>query len=188
MADRDANVIIDIEQRTFYLFDEINELTIGALYSNMMTLIMQDNTLSSELKEYEVAPIKLFINSHGGNVCDMWALVDLMELSDTPIETYCTGYAESAALSIFLAGHKRYITKHATLMYHQVSSLASGTYQDLEENQKEVKWHQTRIEEYVLSKTKVKPNKLKEVCSKKQDWFIHANEAVKLGFADAILN
>lgn len=188
MADRDANVIVDMEQRTFFLFDEINEYSIGTLYSNMMALVMSDNAFFSELKEYEPAPIKLFINSHGGNVCDMWALIDLMTLSETPIETYCTGYAESAALNIFLAGHKRYITKHATLMYHQVSSLASGTYQDLEENQREVKWQQKKIEEYVLSKTKVKSNKLKEICTKKQDWFIHSDEAVKLGFADAILN
>ena len=176
----------DAENRTFYLFDEINEFTVGALYANMMTIIVADNTAEEEYKEYVRPPIRLFINSHGGNLCDMWALVDTMLTSKTPIETYCSGYAESAGFKIFLAGHKRYVTRHAALMYHQLSSWNSGKYQDLAENQKELEWHQDAIEEYVLQRTRIKPAKLKEVREKKQDWVIHANEAVKLGVADAI--
>ena len=186
MSEKSANVMYDAENRTFYLFDEVNELTVGALYANMMALIVDDNTNELQIIGYERPPIRLFINSHGGNICDMWALVDMMLTSDTPIYTYCSGYAESAGLKIFLAGHKRYVTKHATLLYHQLSSWTGGKYQDLAENQKELQWHQVAIEDYVLSRTKIKASKLKEVREKKQDWIIHAAEAVRLGIADDI--
>jgi ATP-dependent Clp protease protease subunit len=152
----------------------------------MMKIIIYDDLMADELKEYERPPIKFFINSHGGNLCDMWALVDIMLNSNTPIYTYCTGYAESAGLKIFLAGHKRFVTRHATLMYHQLSAWPAGKYQDLHENQKELEWHQNAIEDYVCSRTKIKQSKLKEVREKKIDWNIHATEAVKLGIADAV--
>lgn len=187
MAERQANVMYDIENRTLYLFDEINELTVAALFANIMAIVSADDIAETEMRNYVRQPIKLFINSHGGNLCDMWALVDMMLTSATPIETYCTGYAESAGLKIFLAGGRRYVTPHATLMYHQLSSWAHGTYQDIVENQKELEWHQDAIEEYVLKRTRIKHSKLKEVRERKQDWIIHASEAVKLGIADAIL-
>lgn len=185
VSGRDS-VLFDEENRAFYLFDEINNTTISGLYATMMNVIIQDNLLEDELRDYQRPPIRLFINSHGGNLCDMWALIDIMLNSATPIYTYCTGYAESAGLKIFLAGHKRYVTKHATLMYHQLSSWPQGKYQDLHENQKELEWQQNSIEEYVCSRTKIKPSKLKEIREKKQDWNIHAHDAVKLGIADAI--
>lgn len=59
-------------------------------------------------------PIKLYINSCGGTIYDMWALIDAIQNSKTPIHTYCMGYAMSAAFDIFLAGHKRYCYKHST--------------------------------------------------------------------------
>lgn len=186
MAANKDNVLYDEENRTFYLFDEVDNTSISAIYATMMKIIIYDDLMADELKEYERPPIKFFINSHGGNLCDMWALVDIMLNSNTPIYTYCTGYAESAGLKIFLAGHKRFVTRHATLMYHQLSAWPAGKYQDLHENQKELEWHQNAIEDYVCNRTKIKQSKLKEVREKKQDWCIHANDAVKLGIADAV--
>lgn len=186
MASSKDNVLYDEDNRTFYLFDEIDNTSVSSIYGTMMKIIVEDGIAAEQLKAYEPEPIKLFINSHGGNLCDMWALVDIMLNSNTPIYTYCTGYAESAGFKIFLAGHKRYITKHATLMYHQLAAWPSGKYQDLHENQRELEWHQNAIEDYVCSRTKIKMSKLKEVREKKQDWNIHAQEAVKLGIADAI--
>jgi ATP-dependent Clp protease protease subunit len=182
----DVSVLYDEENRSFYLFSEIDNTSISAIYAQMMKVIMEDDLMDEQIKGYERPPIKLFVNSHGGTLCDMWALIDIMLNSKTPIHTYCTGYAESAGLKIFLAGSKRYVTKHATLMYHQLSSWPQGKYQDLHENQKELEWQQNAIEEYICSRTRIKHAKLKEVRERRQDWNIHAHEAIKLGIADAI--
>ena len=100
----------------------------------------------------------------------MWALIDIIENSKTPIYTYCTGYAMSAGFNIFLAGHKRYATKHATFLYHQFSGWRSGKYQDLVEDREEMDCIQNTIEQYVIAKTKFTKKQIIE--SKKYRFYI----------------
>ena len=83
--------------------------------------IQEDDEKDEKEKDYNREPIKLYINSYGGSIYDMWGLIDVILNSKTPIYTYCTGYAMSAAFKIFLAGHKRYCYKHSIFMYHQMS-------------------------------------------------------------------
>ena len=132
-------------------------------------------------------PIRIYINSYGGSVYDMWALIDIIENSKTPIYTYCSGYAMSAAFNIFLAGHKRYATKHATFLYHQFSGWRSGKYQDFVEDREEMDCIQNTIEQYVIEHSKISEEQLLNIRKTKKDLYIHANEAIKLGIIDEIL-
>ena len=118
----------------------------------------------------------------------MWSLVDIMLQSKTPIYTYCTGYAMSAAFMIFLAGHKRIVTTHSTLMYHQLSQYISGKYQDMVENQKETDWVQKASEDFVFDRTKITRKALKENREKKQDWIFHSEDALKYGIATGVVD
>lgn len=117
----------------------------------------------------------------------MWSVVDIILTSKTPIHTYCTGRASSAALKIFLAGHKRFVSSHATFLYHQLSHSIEGTYTDLVQDLAEDTYTQNEIEKHVMSRTKITKEKLDEIREKKIDWFIHANEAIELGIAHEII-
>ena len=117
----------------------------------------------------------------------MWALIDIMINSKSPIYTYCTGYAMSAAFNIFLAGHKRFATKHSTFLYHQLSFWKEGKYQDMVENQTEMDYLQNEIEIYVHNRPQISKKKLLEVKNKKLDWYIHCDEALKLGIVNEIV-
>lgn len=117
----------------------------------------------------------------------MWALVDIMENSKTPIYTYCTGYAMSAAFKIFLAGHKRYASKHATFMYHQMSCFRHGKYQDLVEDRTEMDWLNAEIEQYVIDHTKMTREYIDDIRAKKKDAYIHLREAIDLGIVDEVI-
>ncbi len=46
---------------------------------------------------------------------------------------------------------------------------------------------QNEIESYVKSRTKITDSKLKKIREKKIDWFIHGDEAIKLGVATDII-
>lgn len=117
----------------------------------------------------------------------MWSLIDIIEKSKTPIYTYCTGQAQSAAFLIFLSGHKRFSYCHSTFMYHQVFCYRQGKYQDMVEDRVEMdsinKWN----EEYIIERTKITQKYIDEVRDKKKDVFIHSEEALKLGIVDEIL-
>ena len=83
----------------------------GCLCFNLLYVLQEDNEKDQKQKNYKREPIKLYINSNGGAIDDMWSLIDIMLNSKTPIYTYCTGYAMSAGFLIFLAGSKRFMTK-----------------------------------------------------------------------------
>ncbi len=67
----------------------------------------------------EVDPIKLIINSLGGNILDGFALIGVIENSYVPVYTYGYGSIMSMALPILVAGDKRFGHPLATFMYHE---------------------------------------------------------------------
>ncbi len=171
----------------FYLSDNIDNVSIGKAVYSLLYLLQEDDKKEATEKNFTREPIKIYINSYGGSVYDMWALIDVLRNSKTPIHTYCTGYAMSAACSIFLAGHKRFISKHATLLYHQMSCWRNGKYQDLVEGRKEMDYLQDTIEKYMLERTKITEKELQRIRENKIDFYVHADKAIELGFADEII-
>ena len=182
MASKD-NVLVNTDKRIFYLSDDIDNSTIAKLNFNILYILDEDARNEKEKCNYERKPIHIYINSNGGDVYDMWSLIDIMLNSKTPIYTYCTGYAMSAAFNIFLAGTKRFISEHATLMYHQISCWRSGKYQDLVENRIEIDIIQANIEDYIKSRCSIKSEMLNDNRVHKKNWYIHPNEAIALGVA-----
>lgn len=120
MSDTRDNTYVDTDKRLYFLSDDIDNASIGKLSWNILHQIEEDDKNDEKEKDYKRDPIKLYINSCGGDVYDAWGLIDIILNSKTPIYTYCTGYAMSAAFNIFLAGHKRYCYKHSTFMCHQM--------------------------------------------------------------------
>jgi len=187
MASKD-NVLINTDKRIFYLSDDIDNSTIAQLNFNILYILDEDARNEKEKCNYERKPIRIYINSDGGNVYDMWSLIDIMLNSKTPIYTYCTGYALSAAFNIFLAGTKRFVSEHATLMYHQISCWRSGKYQDIVEDRTEIDLIQNNIENYIKSRCKITSKMLSENRLHKKNWYIHAYEATELDVATDIIS
>lgn len=117
--------------------DYVDNESIGQLTWSILHQLAEDDEKDKKEKDYKREPIKIYINSYDGEVYDMWGLIDIIVNSKTPIYTYCTGYAMSAAFKIFLAGHKRYCYKHSTFMFHQSGCWISGKYTDIKENMAE---------------------------------------------------
>ena len=181
------NVFININKRLFYLSDDIDNSTIGELCFNLLKILQEDDDKDKKEKDFNREPIKFYINSSGGRVYDMWALIDIMLNAKTPIYTYCTGYAMSAAFQIFLAGSKRFASKHSTFLYHQTQHSYKGNHQELIEDIAEFNYLQNDIESYVKDRTKITDKKLLEIREKKIDWYIHCDEALKLGIVTDII-
>ena len=179
--------LVDTDKRICYLSDDIDNNSIAEIAHNILCLIKEDDKKERKEKGFKRKPISIYINSYGGSIYDMWALIDIILNSKTHIYTYCTGYAMSAGCKIFLAGHKRFMSRHATLLYHQLSAWRGGKYQDLVEDRKEMDCLQNTIEEYILERTKISKEKLRKIRENKIDYYIHADEAIGLGFADEII-
>lgn len=182
-----TDIYCNTNDRLIYISDDINNCSIGAVCYNLLSIINEDDKQDEKEKNFTREPIKIYINSFGGELYDMWSLIDIILNSKTPIYTYCTGYAMSAAFKIFLAGHKRYATKHASFMYHQINCWYSGKYQDTVEYRKEIDRLQQQIEDYVIERTKITKEKIEEIRLEKKDFYIHSQEALELGIIDEII-
>ena len=110
-----TNELICIEDRDIFLSGEINLTNATALACELTRINMFDNQAEQANPNYERKPIRLYICSKGGSINDMWFMVDSILNSYTQVYTYCLGYARNEAFIVFLAGEKRFISKHATL-------------------------------------------------------------------------
>ena len=173
--------------RLFYIYGDINARNCADIAYDISQLNYEDDEKEGKEKNYKRDPIKIYFNSFGGSVYDMWLLVDTILASKTPVYTYCTGYAMSAAFMIFIAGHKRYMSPHATLMYHQIYCWRSGKYQDLVDDREQMDRLNEMMESYVIERTGLKKEDLKNIREKKKDTYFSAKEAKELKIIDSII-
>lgn len=184
--------IKDPEERILMFTEQVNQETISKLSKAILDINLKDAEREKDFKnhfngEYKRKPIKIYIDSYGGQVYQCFGLLGIIEHSKTPIHTIITGCAMSCGFMIAIVGHKRFAYKRATLLYHQVSSGAWGKLKELKEEIKETKRLQEEIEEIVLEKTLISKARLKKSYKAKEDWFITTKEALKLKCIDSIM-
>ncbi len=101
-----------------------------------------------------VEPIKLIINSLGGNILDGFALIGVIENSFVPVYTYGYGSIMSMALPILVAGDKRFGHPLATFMYHEcLDSVPYDKMSIIKENIEETDRLMDMYDDYLISRT-----------------------------------
>ena len=183
-----------VESRIIYLHDIVDDTSVLAAIEKIHQLNASDEQQEIEFQlKYGAGtqstrkPIILDIASWGGIVYSGLNLISCIEQSITPIVTRVNGYAFSMGLMIFLAGHKRQISRHATLMYHQISGGIIGKLKDQEEDLEISKDLQKHLEDYMLERSNLKRKDLKKIYQLKRDFYISAKQAIELGIADEII-
>lgn len=186
-------IIKEPEDRMLMFTAQVNQDSIARLSKSILDINRKDEELEKDYKKklnkkYKRKPIKIYIDSYGGAVYQCFGLLGIMEQSKTPIHTIVTGCAMSCGFMITIMGHKRFAYKRSTLLYHQVSSFAFGKLKEIKEDVTETERLQEQIEAIVLEKTKISKTRLKKSYKGKEDWFIPAQEALKLKCIDKIIS
>jgi ATP-dependent Clp protease protease subunit len=143
---------------------------------------MEDKNISVE----ERKPIKIFINSPGGDLDSTLAFIGMMNISKTPIWTINACWAYSAAGLILMAGHKRYALPNTEALIHSGSGQLGGSYEQTAEQMKNYKYLVDKMREFILSRTKIDQKLFKKQSSK--DWYIYTDEMLSLGVVDEIVS
>ena len=148
--------------------------------------IVEYNRSDKDIPVEQRKPITIFIMSYGGDLYQAYALISAILASKTPVRTVNMGVAMSAGLLILLAGHERYAMKYSTAMIHSGSGGAQGTYEQMEEQQKNYKKLIDMMRDYILERTDIDPKLFKKMCSK--DWYITDQEQVDYGIVSKIVD
>ncbi len=104
---------------------ENREIVLGVIdeeSSNLIDMMIHFwNRMDNEVEIMNRVPIKIYIDSDGGEIGSTMTIIDAINLSKTPIYTVVIGAAYSGALDILISGHKRFSYPNASLMFHEGS-------------------------------------------------------------------
>ena len=181
--EKETKTTTDFKNRDVILNGNVTEESVLKIVEKIIAI----NNHDDEVFATNPKPIKLIINSYGGSLHDANFLIGIIETSKTPVHTYVYGKAMSAGLYIFSSGHKRYTTKLATFMYHDVSAGVIGTVETMKYGVQNSVALRDRYDNYIASKTKLPKHVMDEKKKMKEDWYITGEEAVGYGLADELI-
>jgi ATP-dependent Clp protease protease subunit len=164
-------------------------ITLGDIDCIEVNEIIQDiyEINDEDRKRQTVEPIKLIINSFGGEVFSGLALIDVIDSSQTPIHTICHGTAMSMALIVYAAGHHRIASKYSTFMYHEAAYEINGKVAFHKQELKETERIDKICDAYLISKTKFTQKVLQPHRERQSEWYFDVKTAQKYGLVDEIL-
>jgi ATP-dependent Clp protease protease subunit len=170
----------DEAERVFWVKDEINDSLL-----DLTRMIMRCNREDKGKSPEERTPIKVFIDTPGGDICVLWTTIKAIEISKTPVYTinYCTCY--SAGADLLAAGHKRFALPGTSAMVHSGSCVFGGTMEQAESMKKHFDKLGKKITDYFLAHTKVDPKVFKKKAP--SDWYFDEDEMLENGLIDEII-
>lgn len=168
------------EQRIIFLGTPIDDTAANDIMSQMLILEQMDNE----------ADITLYINSPGGSMTALTAILDTMRYVQSDISTICLGQAASAAAVLLAAGTKgkRVALPNARIMIHQPSINGGGRGQasdiaiQAEEIMRMRKWLENELHETTGQDLEVLKKDLD------RDKFLTAEMAKDYGIVDHIVD
>lgn len=168
------------EQRIIFLGTPIDDTAANDIMSQMLILEQLDNE----------ADITLYVNSPGGSMTALTAILDTMRYVQNDISTICLGQAASAAAVLLAAGtkEKRVALPNARIMIHQPSVNGGGRGQasdiaiQAEEIMRMRKWLENELHETTGQELEVLKKDLD------RDKFLTAEMAKDYGIVDHIVD
>ena len=173
----------DLKNRIFYFDVDVDPGVVIQLQKYIIAWNKEDEEKGFAVEDRK--PIKVMINTPGGDVAAMNNMIDMILLSKTPVYTYNLSMAFSAGFDILLAGHKRFCLPRSRVLIHGGSAAFSGTntqINDMSENYKKI---QKQFEDWLYERTKI--SKTLYAKKKKNEWYLDAKEQLELGVVDEII-
>lgn len=161
--------------------------------TNKLVRIIHDKNLEyievakalSEMTDMTPKPIYMHINSYGGDLLAVMAVVDAIENSKIPIHTIVEGCSASAGTLMSVVGHHRAMTKNSFMLIHQLSSSMSGKMAEIEDDFQNNKVFMSRIKDIYERKTNMRRSEITEALV--HDIWWDAKKCLKKGLIDEIV-
>ena len=159
------------------LSGEINDEVASAVVAQLLFLEAEDAEKD----------IYMYINSPGGVVTSGFSIFDTMNYIKPDVATICMGQAASMGAFLLSSGQKgkRYALPNARIMIHQPLGGAQGQATEIEIQTKEILRIKRNLNEILSANTGQKLAKIEKDTDR--DFFMSADEALKYGIIDQIL-
>ena len=132
----------------------------------------------------ERVPIKIYIDSPGGDLIATFTMINSIRMSKTPVWTINIGAAYSGGFFTFIAGHKRFAYPLASFLFHEGSTGTSGDAGKFRNFADFYKKELDNLKKVVLEYTDITEEDYEKHIN--DDWWFTAEEALKYGICDEI--
>ena len=183
----------ELNDRRVYLYGEILPLDSddsfyadASITSFIVEQILECNRVDAGIDPEEREPIRLYINSPGGDVTEGFALISAIELSQTPVYTINMGQWSSMAFLVGIAGHKRFSLPRASFLMHDGSIFLYGSTNKVKDRVE----FENRVEEEMVKPFVLAHSKMTEEAYDKLDrkeFYMLADDALEFGFIDEVI-
>lgn len=169
-----------IDNRIIFINDVIDDYIVD--YSMK---IIEWNKEDKDISATERKPIKIFINSDGGSVGAILNLINIIEISKTPVYTIGMDRCYSSGGLLLMSGHKRYILNMTTYLVHDGYTGSQGSTGKMIDNLEFTKALEDKVKIFILSHSTISEKLYKE--NYRKDWFMFSDEIISYGIADKII-
>lgn len=170
-----------LENRTLVINEEIDENII----ENYVLNIFKWNREDKHKPTAERVPIKIFINSPGGDLVVAMHLCDAIAASKTPVVAVGLGCVASAAFHIFITCNERIAFKNTVLLMHDGQMYVQNSSSKVKDTMKFYDSVDDRVKEHVLAHTKMTDDYYDDHYD--QELYLYADAAKELGIVDKIV-
>ena len=172
-----------IDQRILVLNDEIDDCVLENHILFIFKWNQEDNKSSIPYKKR--VPIKLFINSPGGDLFAGGMLLDAIAQSKTPIIGVAFGMVGSMAYHVYLACHERIAFNNSIFCQHEGDVAVANSASKAKDTMDFFAQMDENLNQHILARTTMDPEYLKEKA--KNEYFMYAAEAKEYGIVDKII-
>lgn len=172
----------DLEERRLFINGVIDDEVIDTIVYHILRYNREDKGVPI----LERVPIKLYINSNGGDVYSGYGLISAITSSHTPIHTINQGTCASMAFLIFISGDKRYSMENSMFLMHEGFT---GGFDNTSKMRDRMEFETEQLEEhtrkFVLNHTSIEEDFYKE--KYRIEWYMLPDEAKRYGICDHIV-
>lgn len=173
----------DFLSRTIYITTDISPAISKEVIRKIRFWNADDN--ANNIAVENRVPIKMYIDTLGGDLTATLSIIGAMQLSKTPIHTITYGIGYSGGFIIGINGHKRYGFPHSSYLFHEGSAAEMGDAHKFLQHIDFYKMQLKKIKQIVVSKTKITEDEYE--AHKKDDWFFSVEDALRYNIIDEII-
>lgn len=166
-----------LKERIIMLGTPINDQIANLIVAQLLYLAREDST----------KPIRMYINSPGGQVYAGMAIYDTMQQVECPVSTVAVGFTASFGTVLLTAGTKgmRYALPNATVHMHQPLGGAQGQASDIAIQAQEILRLRTTLNGILSYHTGQSVEKIAQDTDR--DVYMTAKQAAEYGLVDEVL-
>lgn len=169
------------KDRTLIINQDIDECIIEDCIIFILKWNKEDKGLPTESRK----PIKIYLNSNGGDSIIAMQLVDVIKMSITPITIVGFSLVASAAFHIFVAGHDKVCFENTIFLMHDGAITINNSTSKARDTMKFIEELEARAKQHILDKTIMDEKYYDDHYD--VELYLYADKAKELGVVDKII-